>query len=155
MKVTGILWISNSILTVTVIACIMLLSYVIYKCKMQIAIRNIGEYRLKNLFIGSTGVWILISMSNHTSIYQTQIYRESTFKRPLEQKHEPNSSRVVPIVQSILLSALFKPVHFPTWSIQILDIYFSTFIVKHFSCIGVNNCLYSLDSEILLPTLLD
>ena len=48
MIVTGILWISNSSLTVTVIACVMLVSHVIYTCEMQIAIRNIiGEYNWK------------------------------------------------------------------------------------------------------------
>lgn len=70
MKITGILCISNSSLTVTVIAWITLVSYVIYTCEMQITIWNvIGEYWLKNLFIGSTIVLILISINIHTSIY--------------------------------------------------------------------------------------
>lgn len=72
MNVIGILWISNSSLTVTVKACVMLVSYVIYTHEIQFTIRNnIGEYKLKNLFIRSTSVWILISMNIHTSIYQT------------------------------------------------------------------------------------
>lgn len=55
----------------------MLVSYVICTREMQITVRNIiGEYRLKNLFIGSTGIWILISMNIHISIYHAHKYLE-------------------------------------------------------------------------------
>lgn len=96
----------------------MLLSYVIYTCEMQIALRNdIGECRLKNLKYRHMND----SFCEHSYQNTSDKCLEKVCIKEL-QDCNGNLILLVPVIQSILVSALFKLVHFPTGYLQTLAI---------------------------------